>query len=147
MQTKSPSPCATDSFQPLDVPTPYQPDTDATRVKQSQAERFLPYPRPRTRGTEHTNAEAGPSTLPPPHIPSVDPSTIQPSGEESETTADAEQSYSNVEEDEVMVSNFTTLIYLVRLIDHPASESDKDPGPERRRKTSKVSCLDEGPNR
>jgi hypothetical protein len=61
--------------------------------------------RPWETETEHTNAEAGPST-PPPRILTVRPPTVQPSGEQSVTTADAETNQADREEDEVMVSNF-----------------------------------------
>ena len=68
--------------------------------------RFQPYGTPRVRPDEYSNAEAGPSTLMVPPVPYIDPPTSQPSGGVSETTADAEQTQTNTEEDKASVSNF-----------------------------------------
>jgi hypothetical protein len=57
------------------------------------------------RASEQTNAEAGPSSLPPLILP-VNPPTVQPPRGQSETTVDAEHNESNVEEDEAPVSDF-----------------------------------------
>ena len=51
--------------------------------------RFQPYGAPRARSDEHTNAEAGPSNLVPPLVPYVAPPPTNPSGGNTEVTADA----------------------------------------------------------
>ena len=68
--------------------------------------RFQPYGMSHTRSNECWNAEAGLSGLVAPPATYVDPSTPQPSGEVSETTADAETNQTITEEDKVPVSNF-----------------------------------------
>ena len=116
--------------------TPNQLNTGATRVEQSQGEHFHPYQRPSARKTKHTNAEAGPSTLPPPRIPSVGPPTTQPPGEESETTADAEKNQPDREEDKVTVSNFYHP-HIPRASDlSPASENKSGAGTQGPSKSS-----------
>ena len=67
--------------------------------------RFQPYETSRAHSNEYTNAEAGPSTLTPPLVPYVAPSTTHPSGGSSEATADAEPNQTVTEEDATPVSN------------------------------------------
>ena len=61
--------------------------------------RRQPYSLPRAYSNERTNAEAGPSNL-------AAPLPANPSGGTSETSADAEKSDSETEEDVAPVSNF-----------------------------------------
>jgi len=75
--------------------------------------RFQPYWTPRAHLDEHTNAEAGPSTLAPPPVPCMAPPTMHPSGGLSEASADAENDQTATEEDTTPVSGFTVLIFLV----------------------------------
>lgn len=66
--------------------------------------RFQPYGTPSVHLNEHTNAEAGPSTLTSLLVPCVAPITRYPSGGISEATADAENDQT-VAEEEAPVSN------------------------------------------
>ena len=84
----------------------HQPSTGPARTELMPMRRFQPYGMPSTCLDERVNAEAGPSTLAPPHFPYVDWTTSQPSGGRSETTADAEQHQTLTEEDRATVSNF-----------------------------------------
>jgi len=63
--------------------------------------RFQPYGTPSARLNEHTNANAGPSTLKPPLAPCVAPLITHP----SEATTDAEQDRGIAKEDTALVSN------------------------------------------
>ncbi|KAF9782796.1 hypothetical protein BJ322DRAFT_1072649 [Thelephora terrestris] len=94
---------STSTFDPLNMYTTYQLSTGPTRTEQTQAtRRFQPYGTSRTRTIEYANAEAGPSTLAPPPVPYVGPPAPEPSGGLlSETSADAEQTQTILEEDEV----------------------------------------------
>ena len=67
--------------------------------------RFTPYETYHSRPTMHENAEAGPSTQPPPPVPYDMRPTTQPTGGSSEATADAEQTESFTEEDGAPVSD------------------------------------------
>jgi hypothetical protein len=88
--------------------------------------RFQPYRTHHARVTEYINAEAGPSTLPPPRIPFVAPSITKPSGGHSETTADAEKMQTNTEEYKAPVNDFYRSHVPVYLIEDPTSEPEKD---------------------
>jgi len=68
--------------------------------------RFQPYGTPSARLSEHTNAEAGPSTLTPLHISYMVSSAMHPAGGLSEATADADNNQSIIEEDAAPVSSF-----------------------------------------
>ena len=80
--------------------------TDPTRSEPLHAERYQPYGTSRTRRVGHVNAEAGPSTLMPPHFPYVGLPIPQPTGGISETTANAANNKKITEEKEAPVSNF-----------------------------------------
>jgi hypothetical protein len=84
---------------------PYQQSMGPAR-SEPQTERSEPYTTRRSRPSEHINAEAGPSTLPAPLVPYVEPSTLQPTRGISETTADAERGNTTIEEDKASVSSF-----------------------------------------
>ena len=68
--------------------------------------RFQPYGTPRDRSNERANAEAGPSTLPPPSIPYLALPTAYPSGGTSEARANAEINNPVTEENTAPVSSF-----------------------------------------
>ena len=85
--------------------TPNQLGTGPSRTEGGKARRFQPYGTHRAHRNEHVNAEAGPSTLVPLAIEPVGLPTVQPSGGESETVADANDK-KDLEEDKVPVSSF-----------------------------------------
>ena len=87
------------------LPLP-QPSTSSSRTGLFSTGRFHPYEMSHARLNEHSNAEAGPSTLAPSLVPYSGQIIPQPSGGYSETTADAEKNETATEESEVPVSNF-----------------------------------------
>ena len=87
--------------------TSFQQGTNPTRTGLLQPRRFQPYGTlSRTRMIEHTNVEAGPSTLVPPRAPYVGLPAPNPSGGLSGTAVDAENNQTNTEENKAPVSNF-----------------------------------------
>ena len=68
--------------------------------------RYMPYDTYHDRTGMHGNTEAGPSNQASPPFPDGGWPTTQPTGGTSETTADAEQTKKNTEDDETSVSNF-----------------------------------------
>ena len=86
----------------------YQPKIGPTGAELTRLRRYQPYGPPRVcvNSNKQTNAEAGPSTLAPPHIPSVGLPTTQPSGRSFGVTAVAERDIQNAEENETPVSDF-----------------------------------------
>ena len=87
---------------------PYQRQPSVVRAEPGQVRQFRRHRGAhRTIRNEHTNAEAGPSSLALSYVPSVGTPTPQPSGGISETTADAEtNNNNNTEENKGSVSNF-----------------------------------------
>ena len=88
--------------------TAYQPILDPIGAEPTRPRQYQPYrpPRIRVSANEQINAEAGPSTLTPPSIPSVGPPTTQPSGRLFGMTAVAERGVQNTEENKTPVSDF-----------------------------------------
>ena len=80
--------------------------TGPTRSEPLHAERHQPYGTSRTRRVGHVNAEAGPSTLVPPHVPYVGLPITQSTEGISERTANATNNKSAKEKKEAPVSNF-----------------------------------------
>jgi hypothetical protein len=128
IQLMQPRPPRHGPFRPWEAETEHTnaeggpPVTKSIQLMQPRPPRRGPF-RPWETKTEHTNAEAGPST-PPPRVLTVGPPTVQPSGGQSVTTADAENNQPIREEDEVLMLTCITLIFLVHLIECSASESD-----------------------
>ena len=79
--------------------------TGPTRSELSHAVRYQPYGTSGASRIKNVNAEAGPSTIVPPHIPCVGLPIQQPTGGISETTANAANK-KITEEKEAPVSNF-----------------------------------------
>ena len=80
--------------------------TGPTRSEPSHAERYQPYGTSRTHRVGHVNAEAGPSTLVPPHVPYVDSPIPQSTEGIFKRTANATNNKSVKEKKEAPVSNF-----------------------------------------
>ena len=81
-----------------------RPMAGPVRSGTSGIRRIAPYEPPRVRPTLRLKAGAGPSNLPS-HVRPVGQPTVQPTGGQSETTANAKTNKPNAEEDEVPVSH------------------------------------------
>ena len=96
-----------DTFHSQGVHNTYQTNSDPTMAGHVSTEKFQPYGASSTGSLEYWNAEEGPSTLIPQHVPSIDPPTLQPTGGiMPETAADAEKKPTITDKDGVAVSNF-----------------------------------------